>query len=216
MVLGECGTIDTEDIREYFAVDGFPALATSLQDLCPEQVIEIVEDSGLQGRSGGGFPAGRKWKAGRKAKATPKYVVCNREEGDSGAFMDRSVLEANPQSVIEGVTIAAYASGLNSVLVYVRAEYPLAVVELLKAIEQANEYGVLGDNIMGSGFNFEIEVSGRRRLRLRRIHRPDPVDRRKPRNAAGSSPSKNHRGRAFTTNRPCSTTLNHSLMFLTL
>ena len=158
IVLGGCGTIDAEDIREYFAVDGFKALATILQDLSPEQVIEIVKDSGLRGRGGGGFPAGRKWEAGRNAKATPKYVVCNGDEGDPGAFMDRSVLEANPQSVIEGMTIAAYAIGAEFGVVYVRAEYPLAVVRLLKAIEQAKEYGVLGDNIMGTGFNFDIEV----------------------------------------------------------
>ncbi|NNF47592.1 MAG: NADH-quinone oxidoreductase subunit F, partial [Desulfofustis sp.] len=158
IVLGGCGTIDPEDIREYFAVDGFQALATIFQEHSPEDVIEIVKESGLRGRGGGGFPAGRKWEAGLNAKATPKYVVCNGDEGDPGAFMDRSVLEANPQSVIEGMTIAAYAIGAEFGVVYVRAEYPLAVVRLLKAIEQAKEYGVLGDNIMGTGFNFDIEV----------------------------------------------------------
>lgn len=158
IVLGGCGTIDPEDIREYFAADGFLALANIFQNHSPEDVIEIVKESGLRGRGGGGFPAGRKWEAGLMAKATPKYVVCNGDEGDPGAFMDRSVLEANPQSVIEGMTIAAYAIGAEHGVVYVRAEYPLAVVRLLKAIEQAKEYGVLGDNIMGTGFNFDIEV----------------------------------------------------------
>lgn len=158
IVLGGCGTIDPEDIREYFAADGFQALANIFQNYTPEQVIDIVKESGLRGRGGGGFPAGRKWEAGLKAKATPKYVVCNGDEGDPGAFMDRSVLEANPQAVIEGMTIAAYCIGAEFGVVYVRAEYPLAVVRLLKAIDQAKQYGVLGDNIMGTGFSFDIEV----------------------------------------------------------
>ncbi len=158
IVLGGCGTIDPEDIREYFAIEGYQALATIFESYSPEQVIEVVKESGLRGRGGGGFPAGRKWEAGLKAKATPKYVVCNGDEGDPGAFMDRSVLEANPHSVIEGMTIAAFSIGAEHGVVYVRAEYPLAVVRLLKAIDQAKEYGVLGDNIMGTGFNFDIEV----------------------------------------------------------
>lgn len=158
IVLGGCGTINPEEIREYFSIDGYQALAQILENYSQEQVIEIVKESGLRGRGGGGFPAGRKWEAGLKAKATPKYVVCNGDEGDPGAFMDRSVLEANPQSVIEGMAIAAYSIGAEHGVVYVRAEYPLAVVRLLKAIEQAKQYGVLGDNIMGTGFNFDIEV----------------------------------------------------------
>lgn len=158
IVLGGCGTINPEDIREYFAVEGFQALATIFENHSPEEVIEIVKESGLRGRGGGGFPAGRKWEAGLNAKATPKYVVCNGDEGDPGAFMDRSVLEANPQSVIEGMTIAGYCIGSEHGVVYVRAEYPLAVKRLLKAIEQAKEYGVLGENIMGTGFNFDIDV----------------------------------------------------------
>ena len=121
IVLGGCGTIDPEDIREYFAVDGFQALATIFQEHSQEDVIEIVKASGLRGRGGGGFPAGRKWEAGLNAKATPKYVVCNGDEGDPGAFMDRSVLEANPQSVIEGMTIAGYAIGARQGIVYLRA-----------------------------------------------------------------------------------------------
>ncbi len=158
IVLGGCGTIDPEDIREYFSVEGYKALADIFENYTPEEVIDIVKESGLRGRGGGGFPAGRKWEAGLKAKATPKYVVCNGDEGDPGAFMDRSVLEANPQSVIEGMTIAAYCIGAEFGVVYVRAEYPLAVKRLLKAIDQAKEYGVLGKNIMGTGFNFDIDV----------------------------------------------------------
>jgi len=158
IVLAGCGTIEPEDIRNYFAVDGYQALADIFQNHSPEQVIDIVTKSGLRGRGGGGFPAGRKWKAGLDAKATPKYVVCNGDEGDPGAFMDRSVLEGNPQAVLEGMTIAAYSIGARYGVIYVRAEYPLAVVRLLKAIEQAKEYGVLGENIMGTGFDFDIEV----------------------------------------------------------
>jgi len=158
IVLGGCGTIDPEDIRNYFAIDGYQALAHIFQNLTPEQVIDIVKQSGLRGRGGGGFPAGRKWEAGLQAKGTPKYVVCNGDEGDPGAFMDRSVLEGNPQAVIEGMTIAAYSIGAKYGVVYVRAEYPLAVVRLLKAIDQAKQYGVLGENIMGTGFDFDIEV----------------------------------------------------------
>ncbi len=158
IVLAGCGTIDPEDIRNYFAVDGYQALAQIFQNYTPEQVIDIVKNSGLRGRGGGGFPAGRKWEAGLKAKATPKYVVCNGDEGDPGAFMDRSVLEGNPQAVIEGMIIAAYSIGARHGVVYVRAEYPLAVVRLLKAIEQAKQYRVLGENIMGTGFDFDIEV----------------------------------------------------------
>ncbi len=158
IVLAGCGTIDPEDIRNYFAVDGYQALSQIFQNYTPEQVIDIVKNSGLRGRGGGGFPAGRKWEAGLKAKATPKYVVCNGDEGDPGAFMDRSVLEGNPQAVIEGMIIAAYSIGARHGVVYVRAEYPLAVVRLLKAIEQAKQYHVLGENIMGTGFDFDIEV----------------------------------------------------------
>ncbi len=158
IVLGGCGTIDPEDIREYFANDGFLALATILQDLSQEEVIDIVTKSGLRGRGGAGFPAGRKWLGCLQAKATPKYIVCNGDEGDPGAFMDRSVLEGNPQAVIEGMAIAAYSVGARYGYFYVRAEYPLAVVRLKKAIEQAKEYGVLGENIMGTDFDFDLEV----------------------------------------------------------
>lgn len=158
IVLAGCGTIDPEDIRNYFAVDGYSALAQIFAKHTPEAVIEMVTQSGLRGRGGGGFPAGRKWQAGFAAKATPKYVVCNGDEGDPGAFMDRSVLEGNPQAVLEGMTIAAYAIGARYGVIYVRAEYPLAVVRLQKAIAQARQCGVLGENIMGTGFDFDIEI----------------------------------------------------------
>jgi len=158
IVLGGCGTIDPEDIRNYFAVDGYKALAHILQDLSQQEVIDIVTKSGLRGRGGAGFPAGRKWQGCLEAKATPKYIVCNGDEGDPGAFMDRSVLEGNPQAVIEGMAIAGYSVGAQYGYIYVRAEYPLAVVRLQKAIAQAKEYGVLGKNIMGTDFDFELEI----------------------------------------------------------
>ncbi len=158
IVLGGCGTIDPEEIREYFANDGYQALATILEGLSQEEVIEIITKSGLRGRGGAGFPAGRKWLGCLQAKDTPKYIVCNGDEGDPGAFMDRSVLEGNPQAVIEGMAIAAYSVGARYGYFYVRAEYPLAVVRLEKAIEQAREYGVLGENIMGTDFSFDLEV----------------------------------------------------------
>lgn len=158
IVLGGCGTIDPEDIRNYFAVDGYKALAHILENLSQEEVIDIVTKSGLRGRGGAGFPAGRKWLGCLQAEATPKYIVCNGDEGDPGAFMDRSVLEGNPQAVIEGMAIAGYSVGAQYGYIYVRAEYPLAVVRLQKAIAQAKEYGVLGKNIMGTDFDFELEI----------------------------------------------------------
>jgi NADH-quinone oxidoreductase subunit F len=158
IVLGGCGTINPEDIRNYFAVDGYQALAKCLQDMTPEDVVEEVKKSGLRGRGGGGFPAGRKWESAAKATGRPKYIICNADEGDPGAFMDRSLIEGNPQSVIEGMIISAYGVGAKYGVVYVRAEYPLAVTRLFLALDQAREYGLLGENIMGSGFDFDIEV----------------------------------------------------------
>jgi len=158
IVLGGCGTIDPEDIRNYFAIDGYQALAHILQDLTPEDVVEAVKISGLRGRGGGGFPAGRKWESAAKATGKPKYIICNADEGDPGAFMDRSLIEGNPQAVIEGMIISAYSVGARYGIVYVRAEYPLAVVRLRKAIEQARECRVLGEKIMGSDFDFDIEI----------------------------------------------------------
>ena len=158
IVLGGCGTIDPEDIRNYFAIDGYQALAHILQDLSPEDVVEAVKISGLRGRGGGGFPAGRKWESAAKATGKPKYIICNADEGDPGAFMDRSLIEGNPQAVIEGMIISAYSVGARYGIVYVRAEYPLAVVRLRKAIEQAKAWRVLGENIMGTDFSFDIEI----------------------------------------------------------
>jgi NADH-quinone oxidoreductase subunit F len=158
IVLDKCGTINPEDIRDYFAVDGYQALAEILQHLSPMEVIDIVTASGLRGRGGAGFPAGRKWLGCHKAGGSPKYVVCNGDEGDPGAFMDRSVLEGNPLAVIEGMTIAAYSVGARYGYIYVRAEYPLAVVRLQKAIEQAKQYRLLGENIMGVDFDFDLYI----------------------------------------------------------
>lgn len=158
IVLGGCGTINPEDIRNYFAVDGYKALAKCLTEMTPEDVVEEVKKSGLRGRGGGGFPTGRKWESAAKAVGRPKYIICNADEGDPGAFMDRSLIEGNPQLVIEGMIISAYGVGAKHGVVYVRAEYPLAVTRLFKAIDQAREYGLLGENIMGTGFDFDIEV----------------------------------------------------------
>lgn len=158
IVLRNCGIIDPLKIEEYIARDGYMALAKVLIEMTPEQVITEVEKSGLRGRGGAGFPTGRKWRITREAKGDVKYVLCNADEGDPGAFMDRSVLEGDPHSVIEAMAIAGYAIGSSQGYVYVRAEYPLAVERLGKAIEQAREYGLLGENIMGTGFSFDLEI----------------------------------------------------------
>ncbi|MCG8402960.1 MAG: NADH-quinone oxidoreductase subunit NuoF [Firmicutes bacterium] len=158
VVLANCGHTNPEDIREYILVGGYQALADVLSKYTQEQVIEMVTASGLRGRGGAGFPAGRKWESALKASGEPKYVVCNGDEGDPGAFMDRSVLEGDPHSVLEGMTIAAYATGARYGYIYVRAEYPLAVDRLKIAIAQAKEYKLLGEDIMGTGFNFDIEI----------------------------------------------------------
>ncbi len=158
IVLSRCGHINPEDIREYIAIGGYQALANALSQHTPEQIIDMVTRSGIRGRGGAGFPAGRKWASARKAAGEPKYVVCNGDEGDPGAFMDRSVLEGDPHSVLEGMTIAAYAIGASHGYIYVRAEYPLAVDRLKIAIAQAKQYNVLGRNIMGTDFSFEIEI----------------------------------------------------------
>jgi NADH-quinone oxidoreductase subunit F len=158
-VLGNSRFIDPLSIDDYIAINGYKALANVLDKIKPEKVIEIVKKSGLRGRGGGGFPTGRKWEYARKAEGEPKYVICNADEGDPGAYMDRSLLEGNPHSVIEGMIIGAYSIGAHEGIVYVRNEYPLAVKHLENAIEQAEEYGFLGKNILGSGFNFRIEIS---------------------------------------------------------
>ena len=158
IVLGNCGIINPEDIREYFAADGYQALAQILQGYTSEQVIDVVAKSRLRGRGGAGFPVDRKWLSCLKAPGNSKYVVCNGDEGDPGAFMDRSVLEGNPHAVIEGMIISAFAIGASYGYIYVRAEYPLAVIRLQTAIEQARQWKVLGDNIMGTGFSFDLEI----------------------------------------------------------
>lgn len=158
VALRNCGVINPESIEEYIANDGYQALAKCLTEYTPERVIQEVLDSGLRGRGGGGFPTGRKWALTAPNKAPQKYVVCNADEGDPGAFMDRSVLEGDPHCVIEAMTIAGYAIGATKGFVYVRAEYPIAVRRLQLAIDQAREMGLLGKDIFGSGFDFDLEI----------------------------------------------------------
>ncbi len=158
IALERCGATNPEEIREYFAQGGYQALAKVLSTYTPEQVIEAVDSSGLRGRGGAGFPTAKKWSFCRAASGDLKYMICNCDEGDPGAFMDRSVLEADPHAVLEGMAIAAYAIGAAKGYLYVRAEYPLAIARLQKAMEQARQWGVLGENIMGSGFSFNPEI----------------------------------------------------------
>lgn len=158
VALRNCGVIDPENIDEYIAYDGYQALAKCLKELTPEQVIQIVKDSGLRGRGGGGFPTGLKWSFTAANQADQKYVVCNADEGDPGAFMDRSVLEGDPHCIVEAMTICGYATGATEGYVYVRAEYPIAVKRLQIAIDQAREYGLLGKNIFDSGFDFDLHI----------------------------------------------------------
>ncbi|MGI6161541.1 MAG: NADH-quinone oxidoreductase subunit NuoF [Christensenellales bacterium] len=158
VALRNCGVIDPENIDEYLAFDGYKALEKSLLEMTPEQVIDVVRESGLRGRGGGGFPTGLKWSFAAKPEADQKYVCCNADEGDPGAFMDRSVLEGDPHAVIESMAIAGYAIGATQGFIYCRAEYPIAVKRMNIAIKQAREYGILGDNIFGSGFSFDLSV----------------------------------------------------------
>jgi NADH:ubiquinone oxidoreductase subunit F (NADH-binding)/(2Fe-2S) ferredoxin/Pyruvate/2-oxoacid:ferredoxin oxidoreductase delta subunit len=158
VVLKNCGKIDPENIDDYIAESGYEALGTVLTSKSPEEVIDIVLKSGLRGRGGAGFPTGKKWQFCRASKETPKFVICNADEGDPGAFMNRRVLEGDPHAVIEGMIIAAYAIGSNQGYIYCRAEYPIAVKTLNIAINQARNLGLLGKNILGSGFDFDLEV----------------------------------------------------------
>ena len=158
VALENCGKIDPENIEEYIANDGYFALAKVVKEMTPEQVIEEIKKSGLRGRGGAGFPTGVKWSFAAPVQADQKYVVCNADEGDPGAFMDRSVLEGDPHSVLEAMAIAGYAIGATKGFIYVRAEYPIAVERLHIAIKQAREYGLLGKDIFGSGFDFEIDI----------------------------------------------------------
>lgn len=157
VILRNCGNIDPESIEEYIVTDGYKGLVKCLEQK-PEDIVEEITSSRLRGRGGAGFPAGRKWASCLKVQADEKYVICNADEGDPGAFMDRSVLEGDPHSVIEGMTIAGYAIGASKGYLYVRAEYPLAITRLRKAIAQAKEKNLLGENILGSGFNFDLEI----------------------------------------------------------
>lgn len=158
IALRNCGIIDPENIEEYIARDGYAALGKCLTEMTPELVIETIKKSGLRGRGGGGFPTGLKWEITRKSTATPKYVVCNADEGDPGAFMDRSLLEGDPHSIIEAMIICGYSIGADRGLIYIRAEYPLAIKRLQKALQQAEDAGLLGKDILGTKFNFKIEL----------------------------------------------------------
>ena len=158
IALRNCGVINPENIDEYIAQDGYAALGKGLTEMTPQEVIDLVLASGLRGRGGAGFPTGRKWQFAANSKAEQKYACCNADEGDPGAFMDRSVLEGDPHSVLEAMAIAGYAIGANQGYIYIRAEYPIAVKRLQIAIEQAREYGLLGKNIFDSGFDFDIDI----------------------------------------------------------
>lgn len=158
IALKNCGVIDPENIDEYIAFDGYKALEKCLFEMSKEEVIETIKESGLRGRGGAGFPTGKKWEFTAKAEGDQKYVVCNADEGDPGAFMDRSILEGDPHCVIEAMMIAGYSIGASKGYIYVRAEYPIAVKRFQKAIDQAKEYGILGDHIWGTDFSFDLEV----------------------------------------------------------
>ena len=159
IALRNCGVINPENIDEYIAFDGYKALGKALTEMTPEQVIDVIKESGLRGRGGGGFPTGMKWQfTAASSGENGKYVACNADEGDPGAFMDRSILEGDPHSVIEAMAIAGYAVGADQGYIYIRAEYPIAVQRLQIAIDQAREYGLLGENIFDTGFNFNLEI----------------------------------------------------------
>ncbi len=158
IALRNCGFINPENIDEYIARDGYMALGKVLTEFTPEATIDLIKKSGLRGRGGGGFPTGLKWEITRNVKAEKKYVVCNADEGDPGAFMDRSVLEGDPHSILEAMAINGYCTGADQGVIYIRAEYPLAVERLKIAMKQAREYGLLGKDILGTGFSFDIEI----------------------------------------------------------
>ena len=158
IALKNCGVIDPENIDEYIAFDGYKAIEKVLTGMTPEEVIDVISKSGLRGRGGAGFPTGKKWSFAKAEVNEQKYIVCNADEGDPGAFMDRSILEGDPHCVLEAMTIAGFAIGANQGYIYVRAEYPIAVQRLKIAIKQAREYGLLGDNVLGTGFKFDIDI----------------------------------------------------------
>ena len=159
LVLKNCGHIDAENIEEYIAVGGYSALEKVLFDIDKDTALDMMEESGLRGRGGGGFPAGRKWKQVARQKETQRYVVCNGDEGDPGAFMDRSIMEGDPHKMLEGMLIGSYLTGAQNAYIYVRAEYPLAVERLQKAIAQAEEYGLIGDNVLGTDFCIHFHIN---------------------------------------------------------
>ncbi|MBV1819088.1 SLBB domain-containing protein, partial [Bacteroidales bacterium MSK.15.36] len=158
IALRNCGVVNPEDIREAIAQDSYMALGKALTEMCPKDVIKTITDSRLRGRGGGGFPTGVKWGFAKKYDSPKKYIICNADEGDPGAFMDRSILEGDPHSVLSAMAIAGYAIGADEGNIYIRAEYPLAVQRLYKAIDEAHEYGLLGDNILGTNFSFKINI----------------------------------------------------------
>lgn len=158
IALKNCGVINPEEIDEYIAFDGYKALEKVLTQMTPEEVIDVITKSGLRGRGGAGFPTGKKWELTKASEGEQKYVVCNADEGDPGAFMDRSILEGDPHSVLEAMAIAAYTIGANQGYIYVRAEYPIAVHRFQIAIDQAREYGILGKNIFGTNFDFDVDI----------------------------------------------------------
>ena len=158
VALRNCGVINPEKIEEYIAYDGYEALGKVLTEMTPQQVIDEISKSGLRGRGGAGFPTGRKWQFAKNSPGDKKYVCCNADEGDPGAFMDRSILEGDPHCVLEAMAIAGYTIGSNQGYIYVRAEYPIAVQRLTIAIKQAREYGLLGKNIFGTGFDFDVDI----------------------------------------------------------
>ena len=159
LALEHCGHIDSTSIEEYFAIGGYSALEKSLFDMTADEIIKEIDESNLRGRGGGGFPTGRKWSQVKRQPEGEKYIVCNGDEGDPGAFMDRSIMEGDPHRVIEGMMIAAVACGAQEGYIYVRAEYPLAVSRLKNAIEEAKKHGILGENILGTGFNMDIKIN---------------------------------------------------------
>lgn len=158
LVTGNCGVIDPDEIDEYIAVDGFKGLEKAINEMSPQDVIDEIKESGLRGRGGGGFPTGIKWQSTADTPGSQKYVVMNADEGDPGAFMDRSILEGDPYAIVEALTIAGYAVGANQGYIYIRAEYPSAVSKLQDAIDNAREYNLIGDNILGSDFSFELDI----------------------------------------------------------
>jgi len=185
VVFADNGRISPVRIDDYLQRGGYTALHKALR-MKPEEIIEEIKSSGLRGRGGGGFPTGKKWESCRRAHGEPKYVICNADEGDPGAYMDRSLLEGNPHLVLEGMIIGAYAIGSQEGYVYVRNEYPLAVKHINCAIRQAREGGFLGKDILGSGFNFRCSgYSGRGSLRLRRVDGADGISRGACGRAAG-------------------------------